>query len=92
MPWVRVEIVEVRMDREISKCARDLPCQVALNLENLGQVPVVGLRPQVVVGAGIDELRNDTYPVTRSPMASLENGRHTKLIPDDADTPVNPKR
>ena len=48
---------------------------VGLDREDVGELAVVRLRPEVLVGFGVDELGHDPHPVAHAPHASLQEGR-----------------
>ena len=48
---------------------------IGLDHEDVGQVPVVGLRPEMVVGLGVDELGDDAHPISVAPHAPFEQRR-----------------
>ena len=51
-----------------------------LDLEDVGQLPVVSLGPQVLVGFRVDELSHDPHAVAGTANAALENGRHLEFV------------
>lgn len=59
----------------------DAPGHLALDLEEVvdAQLTVVGLRPQVLVGPGVDQLGEHTHPVSRTLDTALEDVRDSKL-------------
>src|SRR3989440_6663679 len=55
---------------------RDLQRHVRLNREDIGQLTVVRLRPEVLIAVRVDELRDDPHPVAGAADAPLEQGGH----------------
>src|SRR5439155_1491438 len=62
--------------------SRNLLRQLALNLENVEQLAVVGLAPQLLRGPWIDQARNDPHPRPGPTDASFEDRRHAELLRD----------
>ena len=58
----------------------------ALDRKNIrrGQLPVIGIGPQVFIGYGIDQLHIDTHPVARSLHTAFEDRCDTQLLADGA--------
>ena len=48
---------------------------VALDHEDIGELPVIRLGPEVAVGLGVDELGDDTHAISGAPNAPLEHRR-----------------
>ena len=61
---------------------RDLERHVALDREDVGELAVVRLGPDVAVGLGIDQLRHHPHPVTSPPHAPLEQRPHAESLAD----------
>ena len=61
---------------------RNRLCNVTLNGEYVfgGQLPVVGLRPQMLVGHGVDQLHVDTNLATGTLYSAFQNGGYTELF------------
>src|SRR5207247_10397455 len=59
--------------------ARNLVRQLALHLENVEQLAVVRLAPELLRGPWIDQARNDPYPRPGPTDASFEDCRHAQL-------------
>jgi hypothetical protein len=53
-----------------------------LHCEDVGEVAVVALSPDVLAGLGLDELRGDADPIADFAQAALEHIPHTQLAPD----------
>jgi hypothetical protein len=53
---------------------------VALDGEDVGQIAIVGLRPEVHVVAGVDQLRDHAHFVGRALHAALDHMRHAQLL------------
>ena len=62
------------------ECTGDLQGQVVLEREQVGQIPIVFLRQQVVVVDGVDQLRRDPDAVTRFLHAAFQHVPHTELF------------
>ena len=62
--------------------ARDLRGELALDGEDVLQLAVVALRPQVLVGIGVDQLRRNAHLVPGAAHAAFEEGGHAKLGAD----------
>mgnify|MGYP000691727825 CR=1 FL=1 len=56
-----------------AKRAGDVVGNLGLDLEDVVQLPVVGLRPQVIPVAGPDQLRSDTSAAAGAPDAAFEH-------------------
>ena len=50
--------------------------------EDIGQIAIVGLCPQMRVGAGIDQLRVHPHFVGRALHTAFDNMRHAELLTD----------
>src|SRR5262249_5940952 len=69
--------VQFRLDR------RDHPLgDLVLGRENVGQVTVVTLGPDVIADLGLDQLRGDADTVAGSPHAALKHITNPELAPD----------
>ena len=87
---VRFQIVDMFDGKALSlagaeierKRGDDLGRDVVLHGEDVGQVPVVPLGPQVSAGRRVDELRGDPDPGSRFPHAPLEDMAHAEALPD----------
>jgi hypothetical protein len=53
---------------------------LALDGEDIGQIAIVGLRPEVSVVAGIDQLRDHAHLVSRPLDAAFDHMRHAQLL------------
>ena len=53
-----------------------------LHREDVGEIAIVALGPDVVAGFGFDELCADADAIARLPHAAFEHVAHTKLAPD----------
>ena len=60
----------------------DLQGDIHLDREDVGELPVVRLGPQVPVGRCIDELGDDAHSVPRAPHTPFEQSRHAELLSD----------
>jgi hypothetical protein len=58
---------------------------LALKLQHANKRAVVGARPQMGAGRGIDELNGDAQLVARAPHAALEHVGHVQLASDCSD-------
>ena len=56
-----------------------------LDREDVGQVAVVALGPEMPAVAGIDELRGDAHAVAGAADRAFEHRAHAKLAADGAD-------
>ncbi len=65
--------------------AGDVVRESRLDRENVGQVAIVGLRPDVLVGLRVDQLARHTHLRARAPHAPLEEISHAELLADLAD-------
>lgn len=61
---------------------RDVQGYVGLDPEDVGQLPVVGLAPEVLLRLGLDELRHDAHPIPGAPDAAIEHRRDLESRPD----------
>ena len=57
-------------------------CDFALNRENISQIAIVSLRPQMRIGARIDQLRVYSHTIANTLDASFHNIRDAKFIAD----------
>jgi hypothetical protein len=55
---------------------------VSLDREDIGQLAIVGLGPQVLIGANVDELDNDAHAITSFAHAPVEDGIGTECRAD----------
>ena len=53
-----------------------------LNREEIGHIPIIGLRPDMCVGVRVDELRVNSEPVADSLDVSFQKVGDTQLLPD----------
>ena len=60
----------------------DVQRHVGLDREDIGELTVVRLRPEVLVACGLDQLRDDPHPIADAPYAPLEQRRHLELRRD----------
>jgi len=58
----------------------DIQSYVGLNREDVSQVAVVSLSPNVFVACAVDKLRDDPHSIARPPNATFEQRRSTKLL------------
>ena len=72
-----LEFEEFGLDR-----AGDRPDDLVLQFEQVGQVAVVPLGHDVVVGVGADQLRGDPHPMPRFAYAALEHVAGAQLLAD----------
>ena len=63
----------------------DFRGDVQLHLEAVGEVPLVGFRPQLRLAAGFDELHRDPRPVALAPHVAFDHEVGTQRLPDVAD-------
>ena len=63
-------------------------CDVVLHREDVLQLAVVGLRPQVRVGRRLNELRGDSNVLAGLAHAAFEDGRHVELLRDRRDVHI----
>src|SRR2546423_15260969 len=61
---------------------RDALGDLCLNGEDVGELAVPGFRPNVLIGVGVDQLRDNADLVAGATYAPLENVRYPKLAPD----------
>src|SRR5215468_73126 len=91
MPFVatpEVELVGLDVSRGTSvyglkghfQPLRDRLSNFVLDLEDVGELPIVSLRPEVKPRLRIDELHGDPQPISRAPHAALQNRRHAKSL------------
>src|SRR4029077_18024793 len=59
---------------------RDRTSNLVLYLKNVGEPPIVALRPEVKPRLRIDKLHGDPQPISRAPHAALENCRDAKSL------------
>src|SRR5262249_59862481 len=62
--------------------ADDLPHPLVLGCEDVGEIAIEPLGPQMPAAAGIDELRRDAHPIASPPDATLRHGSHAESPPD----------
>ena len=55
---------------------------LVLDREDVVELAVVGLRPQVRVGAGLDQLRGDAHRVARLAHRAFQHVRHVQRARD----------
>src|SRR5262249_52466102 len=55
---------------------------IALDTEDVSQLPIVGLCPEVEISLRVNQLHIDPHPISRSLHAALKNVRHAKLLCD----------
>ena len=67
---------------------RDLQRHVALDGEDVGQLAIVGLGPEVPVRLDVDQLGDDPHPVPGPPDAALEQRGHVQDLTDLPQAPV----
>ncbi len=60
------------------------PGDLVLDSEHVGELAVVGLRPQVIAVGRVDELRGDADLIARLAHAALEHGGDVQLVRDVA--------
>ncbi len=72
-------IVLVRRHRQF-QCLDNVRSDLVLHRENVIQVAIVGLGPQVAILDGINELRRDAHPITGTPDAAFEHVAHAELL------------
>src|SRR6516164_3912122 len=53
---------------------------LALQLEDISQVTLIGFRPEMLVGPCLDELGNDSYAVVRTHNGSFDNSIGVQLL------------
>ena len=61
---------------------RDRLCHVAFERQNVAQVALVALRPQVPVARRMDQLRGDPHPVSHPLHGAFDDPIHTQLPRD----------
>src|SRR5438874_6748708 len=57
-------------------------CDLALNSENVGQIAIVSLRPEMRIGARIDQLRVYSHAIASTLNTSFHDMRDAKFISD----------
>ena len=57
-------------------------CDLALNSENIGQIAIVSLRPEMRIGARIDQLRVYSHAIASTLNTSFHDMRDAKFISD----------
>jgi hypothetical protein len=55
-----------------------------LEIENIGQIAVEAIGPDVTAGRGFDQLTSDAHPPASAPHAALQHVANAKLAPDPA--------
>jgi hypothetical protein len=68
-----------------TQCRDDAGCDLVLNRENILELAIVTLGPQLRAVIGADELRIESKSLARFPNAAFENRRNLKLATDLAD-------
>ena len=62
--------------------AGDRPRDLAVKREDVAEVAVVAVAPEVLVGGGLDELRGDAHAVSGAQHRALDDGVHVQLARD----------
>ena len=76
---MRADSADVRVNlQRLDDAVRDL----VLQREDVGQVAVVAVRPQMRAVGGVDELRGDAHPVAGAADRALQHRRHAEVAPD----------
>jgi len=57
-------------------------CWLILNLEDIGQIPIVAFTPQLRTGFGVEQSGIHLYPNSRALTATEENIENTHLLRD----------
>ncbi len=69
--------------REIgAKRESDPPRQLALELEQICDLAIVGIVPNMLIGPGIDQLRIDPDPIAFAPDRAFHDVSHAKCFAD----------
>src|SRR4051812_28662627 len=63
-------------------CGRDAPRYFVLHCEDIGEVAVIALGPEMSVGRCLDQLPGHPYPVAGLAHAAFENVAHSKFTAD----------
>ena len=72
-----------RTERDLER-VYDPMRDVILNLEDIGQVAVVAVSPQMRAVSRVDELRRDTHTIARPADRAFEDRSHAKLATNGA--------
>ena len=73
-----------RAERDFER-VDDAVRDVVLDLEDIGQIAVVAVGPQVTAGCRVDELRGDPHALAGAADGAFEHRPHAKLAADGAD-------
>ncbi len=71
-----------------AQCLHDLRGKIILQLEQIRELAVVGLRPDLETTARIHQSRADPNALAGAAHTSLQYGRHTQIAPNTADVGV----
>ncbi len=77
-----------RLDQFELERSHHRPRDLVLQHEDVGHLPVVGLRPEVIAIGGVDELGGDADLIASLAHAPLQNRLHVQLLGDCADVLV----
>src|SRR5438128_1894185 len=69
------------------KLVGDFLGNLALNRENIGKIAIIGLRPKMRIGAGVNELRHYSDAVSRALNTSFQHMGHAELLPNFEQVP-----
>src|SRR5204862_7667827 len=65
-----------------SQFPRDRARNFVLEGKYIGDLAIVGLRPDVIAILGVDELRRDAHEIALAPAAAFQNGANVKRPSD----------
>ena len=82
-------VVFGRAERHLER-VDDLAGDVVLDLEDIGQVAIVAVGPQVATGGRVDELRGDPHAIAGAADRAFEHRAHAKLAADGANVDERP--
>ena len=66
------------------KCKSDPPGELALELEQIGNLAVIGVVPDMLICPGIDQLRVDSHAIAFAPDRSFHDIGDSQRLPDFA--------
>ena len=53
-----------------------------LQVQDVAEVPVVAFSPEMLIGAGLDQLRGDAHPIAIATHGALHDGIHAQFARD----------
>src|SRR4029453_4754211 len=101
IPSLKIELVSLRIvstvlcyrliaraDQLHLELAHNCACNLVLNFENVLQLAIKGLSPQMIAVSRVDQLRRYAHPFASLAHTALQNLRHIQLLAYSADVLV----